>query len=73
MRCQITAAVAHSLYLIEKLTVDSTEGTLGSESDCGAQPGICATIIDLPVMMEIMCAVIAVCIWAVVLYLNRDL
>ena len=52
MRCQITATVPHCLYLAQKLTVNHTAGTLGSQGDCSIEPGICATIIDLPILMD---------------------
>ena len=52
MRCQITAAVPHCLYLAQKLTPDHAEGDVGSQSDCCLEPGFCATIIDLPILMD---------------------
>ena len=73
MRCEITAAVPHCLHPAQKLTADHQAGDVGTPSDCGVDGGVCATTHDLPVIMDIICAVIAVCIWALVLYLNRDL
>ena len=73
MRCEITAAVPHCLHTTQKLTADHQAGDVGPEVDCGIDGGVCATIIDLPIVMDIICAVIAVCIWALVLYRNRDL
>ena len=52
MRCEITAAVPHHLYTTKKLTVDPTEGTLGTQGDCGIEPDICATIIDRGHLMD---------------------
>jgi len=52
MWCQITATVPHCLHTIKKLTRNHKEGTLGPESDCCAQHHFCATIIDLPILMD---------------------
>ena len=52
MRCQITAAVPHSLYLVKKFTPDTQAGDVGPESDCGAQLGISTTIIDRGHLMD---------------------
>ena len=52
MRCQITEAVPHSLYLVKKLTPDTGAGDVGLEVDCCAVCGISTTIIDLPIIMD---------------------
>ncbi len=70
MRCQITAAVSHSLHTIKKLTVDRAEGDVGSQSDCCAEPGIPTTIIDLPIIMDPVIIVAAVIIMAVEVWIR---
>ena len=52
MRCQITAAVPHQLSLVEKLTLDTQAGDLGSQSYCSIIGGISTTIIDLHIIMD---------------------
>ena len=52
MRCQITAAVSHSLHTIKKLTLYTTQGDVGSQSDCCAERGVPATTIDLGIIMD---------------------
>ena len=52
MRCQITATVPFCIYLIEKLTQHPTQGTLGSQSDCGIERGVPTTIINLDLIMD---------------------
>ena len=52
MRCQITAAVPHSLYLVKKLTPDTQAGDVGSSSDRSTQLGISTTIINLGIIMD---------------------
>ena len=52
MRCQITEAVPHSLYLVKKLTRNTPAGDVGLEVDCCAVCGISTTIIDLPIIMD---------------------
>ncbi len=52
MWCQITAAVPHCLYPVEKLTPDTKEGDVGSQIDRSIIGGISTTIIDLPIIMD---------------------
>ena len=52
MRCQITEAVPHSLYLVKKLTVNHTAGDLGTQSYCSIIGGLSTTIIDLGHLMD---------------------
>ena len=52
MRCQITATVPHSLYLVKKLTVNHTAGDLGTQSYCSIIGGISTTIIDRGHLMD---------------------
>ena len=52
MRCQITAAVPHSLYLVKKFTPDTPAGDVGTSGDCCVEPGISTTIIDLGIIMD---------------------
>ena len=52
MRCQITAAVPHSLYLVKKFTPDTQAGDLGSQGDRSIIGGISTTIIDLGHLMD---------------------
>ena len=52
MRCQITAAVPHSLYLVKKFTPDTGAGDVGSQGDCSIIGGISTTIINLGHLMD---------------------
>jgi len=52
MWCEITAAVPHSLYPVKKLTPDRSQRDCGCEIHPGIDGGICATIIDLPILMD---------------------
>ena len=52
MRCQITAAVPHSLYLVKKFTPDTQAGDVGTQSYCSIIGGISTTIIDLGTLMD---------------------
>ena len=70
MRCQITAAVPHSLYLVKKLTVNHTAGDLGSQSDCCVECGISTTIIDLGIIMDPVIIIAALIILAVEVYIR---
>ena len=52
MRCEITAAVPHQLYPVEKFTPDTQEGDVGTSGDCCVECGISTTIIDLGHLMD---------------------
>ena len=52
MRCQITEAVPHSLYLVKKLTPNTPAGDVGTSGDRSIIGGISTTIIDLGHLMD---------------------
>jgi hypothetical protein len=65
-RGQKFTAVSHFIHPIKKLPLYCTQRDVGTESDCGAERGVPATIIDLDTIMTLVYTFIAIVVLIVI-------